>query len=135
MAAKFTYDLANKLIIINSGVTSIDAVIDLYSDWKEDVLADAQLAGMDEIFRVTGGDVTGPGRTVSAQVFLRNDLGWRIRGPEEDTEIEIVGNLRPEDTGTAVFVPTLGGYTVLFAIERSADAFDTPGEKTLQVLE
>ena len=127
MAAKHTYDLANKLIIINSGVTEIDVVVDFYSDWKEDVLADPQLAGMDEIFRAVAGDPIPGGRNLSGHIFLRNDLGWRIRPPEENTEIDIIGNLWPEDELLPMTVPTLGGFTVLLRATLSANSFDLAG--------
>jgi len=121
MAVKVTVDLSNKLIIINSGITGLDAEVDLYSDLKADWIANANgELGFEFPFRTAGGDPLPGGLEAGAFFFMRNDLGWRIRPYEGDHELIITGNLYPEDKDLPMCVPTLGGYTVLVPWERSS---------------
>ena len=105
-----TFDGDNLRIILPSATASIDVEADLYSAWKEWVgLHDN--AKYQRAFDSTGGDPITDTENVAGYFFLRNDLGWRIRGPEEDATITLVGNLFGRDGNLPVFVPTLGGYT------------------------
>lgn len=108
-----TFDGDNLLITLNAGgsVHTVDAQVDLYSDWKEWVkLADN--AKYPPAFRTTGGDPLTPGISAGAYFFIRNDLGWRIKPAEEDATITLIGNLAPEDATLGVFNPTVGAFTV-----------------------
>ena len=121
MAVKVTVDLSNKLIIVNNGITSLDAEVDLYSDLKEDWVTNASgELGFEFPFRTVGGDPLPGGLEAGAFFFLRNDLGWRIRPYEGDHELIIMGNLYPEAIAYPMAVPTLGGYTVSISWERSS---------------
>ena len=121
MAVKVTVNLSNKLIIVNNGITSLDAEVDLYSDLKEDWIANANgELGFEFPFRTAGGDTLPGGLEAGAFFFLRNDLGWRIRPYEGDHELIITGNLYPEDVTYPITVPTLGDYTVIASWERSS---------------
>src|SRR5574342_1221095 len=106
MAAKVTFDPANKLIIVRDHITSIDAAIDLYSDWKEEVVASASMQKVFPAFRTIGGDTLGGGINAGAYFFLQNDVtgSWRIRPYEGNHELSIVGNLFPEDPLLPLFV-------------------------------
>lgn len=121
MASKLTIDMPNRLIVAKPGVTDLDAAIDLYSDLKEDWLANANgETRMEFPVRTIGGDPLGAGLQAGAYFFLRNDLGWRIRPQEADHELVIVGNLYPESPAYDMFVPTLGAYTVAIKLERAS---------------
>jgi hypothetical protein len=128
--AKVTFDGPNRLIIVNSGETSLDAEVDLYSDWKEWVLL-SDNAKFFPAFRTVAGDPVSLTKSLSGHFFLQNQVqpnggtGWRIRPPEEDIEIVIDGNLWLEDTTVAGLVPTLGAYTTQITVERSADSLTT----------
>ncbi|MFQ6062619.1 MAG: hypothetical protein ACE5J9_05530 [Methanosarcinales archaeon] len=122
MGAKVTFDGDNRLIIVNSGVTSLDVEVDLYSDGKEDWKTDPDLKKLRFPFRVIGGDPLGAGLNAGAYFFLQNQAGadWRIRPQEADHELVITGNLYAEDASLPIFVPTLGDYTVTIRLETSS---------------
>lgn len=74
--SKVTFDGPNKLIILNTGVTTIDVEIDLYSEWKKWVLIDpnSQWAAA---FRTVGGDVIGTNQFIPKYFFLINT--WKVK--------------------------------------------------------
>ena len=98
-----------------SGVSNIDVEMDLYSDWKEWVLALPQRQGLPPAFRTIGGDALTPGLDAGSYFFIRNDLGWRIRPFEEDGSYFAIGNLVPQDSTLPILIPTIGAYRVLVA--------------------
>lgn len=106
-----TFDGANLVITLDSGVESVDAENDLYSEWKEWVLL-SDNSKYPPAFRAIGGDPLAPGLDAAPYFFLRNDLGWRIKPPEEDITIYIDGNLVPEDSSLPMLIPTAGNFTV-----------------------
>jgi hypothetical protein len=115
-----TFDGPNKLIIVDNGVTDLDAKIDLYSDWKEWVLT----SGSDHAkylpaFRTTGGDELPGSQFISGYFFLTN--GWRIRPYEGDHGLTVLGNLFVDGGGNP-FVPTLGDYTVMVNVQTSSNS-------------
>lgn len=116
---KATFDGVARLISVNFGVTSLDAEVDFYSDWKEFLLVGTN-GKYAPAFRTTGGDPLPGGLELGAYFFLRNDLGWRIRPHEADHELTIKGNVYPEDGALPMFVPTLGDFTVSVFLERSS---------------
>ena len=102
-----SFDGPNKTITLSSGDTQVD-VAEIYSAWKDWVMVgNAQFAAA---FRVVGGDPLGGGAYAATNVFLQNDVGWRIKPPEEEIQIEIVGNLYAEAPATAWLAPTTGSY-------------------------
>src|SRR3989344_6642255 len=109
MAAKLTYDTSKKLFILNSGITSIDVVADLYSDAKEDWKTDSLLNKFTFPMLAIGGQGIGGGQKVSTYVILRN--GWKIRPHEADHTLTVAGNLITDDE-TSPFVNVLGDYQV-----------------------
>jgi hypothetical protein len=123
MAAKVTVDLVNKLLIAKAGVTSLDVQVDLYSDLKEDWLANANgELGFDfPFYESVGGNFLATGKNLSSFFFLKT--GWRIRPDEADHELLITGNLYSgEEPAEALTTATLGAYTVLVNLSRAFDA-------------
>jgi len=107
---KFLFDGPNKLFICKPGVTSIDVKIDLYSDYKEEILLGDNSKWLQAI-RVTGGDPI-PGSSLGGTFFLMN--GWKIRPQEADHVLVLDGNLYLDSTETGdICVPTLGSYNVM----------------------
>ena len=90
--ALVTFVGETKKIIIHSGVTSIDAGIDLYSDWKEWVL-DIDNSKWLAAFRTFGGDETSESQYAPKYYFLIN--GWKVVAV--DMEVVIQTNLYSED--------------------------------------
>ena len=87
MAAKLTYDTSKKLFILNSGITSIDVVADLYSDAKEDWKTNPLLNKFIFPMVAIGGQGIGGGQKVSTYVILRN--GWKIRPHEANHTLTV----------------------------------------------
>ena len=112
MASKVTFDYVNKLIICKTGVTELDAKIDIYGDTKEDWQTNTDLNKLRFIFRAIGGDETLVGETAPLYAFI--NYGWRIRPDEADHVLNIINGaiLVEGDTAADPFVDTLGDYTV-----------------------
>lgn len=109
-----TFDGDNLIITLDSGVTDVDVKADLYSEWKEWQLIGSNIK-YPNAFRTIGGDPLTPGINAGAYFFIRNDLGWRIKPPEEDITIYVVGNLAPQDSSLPILIPTTGNFRVLVA--------------------
>lgn len=110
MGEKVVFDYATKYMLINSGETEIDVVVDLYSDAKEDWLTDATLNKFRFPFRTVGGDPTVGTQTVEPYFFLQ--YGWRVKPQEADHNLVLTGNLFVDGGGNPL-VPTSGEHTVL----------------------
>jgi len=102
------------LVVVLGTETSIDVEADLYSAWKEWQLQ-ADNIKYPPAYRAVGGDPLTAGIALGSTFFIRNDLGWRIRPPEQSLTIYVVGNLVPENSALPILVPTLGNYSVLVA--------------------
>ncbi len=118
--ADATFDGDNLLILLPAAQTTVDVQTELYSAWKDFVRLDPANRRFPPAFTTEGGTDTVPGEVSGRNFFLRNDLGWRIRPPEEDIEIVLAGNLFAQDTTLVIIVPTLGAFTVLTTIQRSS---------------
>ena len=115
--ADVTFDGTARLIIVNTGITTLDAT-DIYSWWKQWVRtfypSDTVNPGNAEwlpAFSTIGGEPVSAGVSVAAYYFLIN--GWRIRPYEGDHSLTINGNLYVEGGVDSIVVPTLGNYNVL----------------------
>lgn len=135
--AKFTVDGPNLLLIAKAGVVDVDVQVDLYSDAKEHWLTTTDNK-FNFPFRTVAGDPIAAGKLFGDGYFLTN--GWKIRPDEVDHELLIDGNLFLDEGETpGLFVPTVGGFTVLAILERSTDprqvlvAADAPDEAHLSV--
>ena len=113
------FDGANSLVLINHGVTELDAQIDLYSDWKEFAVSGSNLR-YSAAFRTVGGDPLRPGRDLGDSYFLTN--GWLIRPHAADHEVLIQGNLFAE-AGQVLFTNPTGTFTIRTIVERAIDTF------------
>jgi hypothetical protein len=123
MAAKVTVDNVNKLLIAKSGVTELDVQVDLYSDLKEDWLANAngELGYDFPFYESVGGNFLATGKILSPFFFLKT--GWRIRPDEVDHELLLVGNLYSgEEPAEPLTTATVGAYTVMVIINRAFDS-------------
>jgi len=101
-----------------SGDTSIDW-IEIYSEWKDWVLADPiARGGYPPAFRVVGGEERGGGAPrLGTTFFLCN--GWRFRPAEYSHHVTLNGNIVTDPAGARVWVPTLGAFTVGVQLESS----------------
>ena len=105
--AKVTFIPEEKIISVNLGVRILDVQYDIYSDWKRWVVENEYNMRFPIAIRTVGGDNLVDGKTLGATFFLMN--GWKIRPPEENGNLNVIGNLY-DDGGGAVFVNTLGSY-------------------------
>jgi hypothetical protein len=114
-----TFDGANLHITLPT-TGAFDVEVDLYSAWKA-WMATSDNAKFPPAFDTTGGDSVGAGQQVAPYFFCRNDLGWRIKMPEDNGEIVVSGNLFPREPGTALFEQT-AGYDAFLRLEVSTRA-------------
>jgi hypothetical protein len=112
-----TFDGANKLIILD-GVQLEYTATEIYSRWKDWIVNDGE-AQHPEAFTAIGGEPLGGGQIVPAFVFLRNDLGWRIKRPEATIEINVTGNLIGADTLLPLFTGPNGAFTPIVNVTRT----------------
>jgi hypothetical protein len=114
-----TFDGPNKIIQLPSlGTYNVGA--DLYSQWKLWARS-GNNSGYLKAFDTTGGDAVGSGQEIAPYFFCRNDLGWRIKMPEDNGEIIVTGNLFPRDPSTSLFEQT-SGYDAFLRLEVSTRA-------------
>lgn len=108
-----SFDGPNLLITLDVGVTSVDVEVDLYSDWKE-FFKTGTNSRFPLAFRGSvAGDPLTTGLDLGGYFFFQNQLGWRIKPPEENATITFEGNLVAEDDTLPIFVTTDGTFTVL----------------------
>ena len=103
--ANMIYNFTDLTITAADFVTII-AEKDAYSTWKRLLLTGpaALNVGAPPAWATSvGGNDIGGGQQVSPYFFCRNDLGWRIRPPSGDGELEITGNLFPFDTSIPLY--------------------------------
>lgn len=127
--ATFTFVGASKLIQVDAEAgDSAFTATDVYSAWK--VWVSAGNAQWEPAFAESvGGNDLGGGVSLDAYVFLRNDLGWRIRPDARDHTLQIDGNLYGVTAAASIFTAPVSNAIV--TIERSfssrALAVDTGG--------
>ena len=99
---------------------TFDAQVDIYSAWKDWVALEDN-AKFPAAFDTTGGDVIGVGQKIAPYFFCRNDLGWRIKMPNENGEIIVNGNLFPRVTGTPLYQQA-EGFDAFLRLQVSSSA-------------
>ena len=110
MSDKVFFDGANKLAIIQPGVTEIDFQVDIFSGWKDWFLEDTNSRFLMALTTTGGKDsVTIINGEKGISYFL--DHGWKIRPFEGNHRLRINGNVFTTD-GSDPFVETLGNYKV-----------------------
>lgn len=124
--AKVAFDGVKKLIIVTevpnvSGEVTLDAQIDIYSDWKEWVISNENVKYLEAI-RTTAGDPISEDSIISPYFFLLN--GWKIRPYEETHRLVVEGNIFLDGGGNP-FVPTLGPYNVIVELQTTVNAVTT----------
>lgn len=103
---------------INTGLSSNSLDIrEIYSEWKDWVLADPSRLGYPPAFRVVGGDPISDTDSLGSTFFLL--APWKIRPAEYDHRLTLVGNIFTDPAGESPVVPTLGGYTIAVEYEVS----------------
>lgn len=149
MADKVTFDLPNRLIIGNAAEIDVNGFLSL--NWNQDVysLAKQKWATDDNFarhpfpFRVIGGDPITATQTAPAFFFMQNgtldvfgqNAGWRFRPAEQSHTVLIEDNVVQESLTDPVFVPTVGGFTVLIRGDVFlAQTVETPALTSLEQL-
>ena len=111
----FSFDGANKLVILDPGTTTFDAK-DLYSRWKDWVI-DTDNSKYEQGMQAVGGDPTSATNFVPSFFFKIN--GWKIRPQEADHTLTVTGNIANENGIGSPFVSTIGTYNVLIQTNTS----------------
>lgn len=114
MGAKVTFNELTRTIEIDeapdvNGDVNIDVKVDLYSDGKEDWVANESLRKVIYPLSAVGGNPLPGGRYLGDTFFIRSD--WKIAPYEADHRLIVDGNLYSED-GEDPFLDTAGAYTV-----------------------
>lgn len=115
-----TFDGANLLIELPSGVTTLDAQEDFYEPWKVYAkTSDAngfRALGYPEAFRSIAGDPLTPAINYSGVIFMQNQNGWRFRLPDENISVTLTGNLALEDPDIDGITARAGRTGLLFGL-------------------
>jgi|SRR6056300_283341 len=104
---KVSWDGRNRIIYVNEGVTSLDVKIDIYSAWKEWVLASPEYptaSTWKEAISAIGGEPLNDTLNVGSTFFLEN--GWRIQPLASKTPyiLTVNGNIYTRETGGNPFL-------------------------------
>ena len=109
-----TFDPINlRIVEIDGGALNVLQWREIYSEWKDWVLANPQRQGFPQAFRVVGGDPISDTENLGSTFFLLEP--WKFRPAELDHSLVVEGNLFTDPAGGNPFVPTLGDFTVLIA--------------------
>ena len=114
----FTFLGADKVVLLNN--QNRFTAEDMYSEWKEWVIADDN-AKYEKAFDTTGGDDVGSNQEIAPYFFLRNNSGWRIKMPPQNGELVMSGNLFPRDASQSMFIQA-EGYDAFLRLEVSTRA-------------
>ena len=109
MASKVIFYPLTKTIKLKPGVRSLDFKVEVYSDGKEEWLADASLRKYIFPILTEGGKEVPGGKVIESTFFLRN--GWQMEPASEDHEVTIYGNIFHDDGIPIVKVPS--GYSIV----------------------
>ncbi len=112
-----TFDGPNKLMYIDNGLTTINA-IDLYSEWKRWSLLGDSL-NYEQAFRSIGGEDITLTKQIAGYIELLN--GWRLKPWSGDYVLAIDGNLFATG-GLSPFIQADSG-TIVINIETTGNSF------------
>lgn len=122
MADVVTFDPVRRRIIeIDTGGDNVIDVVEIYSEWKDWLLADASRLGHPQAFSVVGGDPISDIQNLGSTFFLENR--WRFQPSERNHRVELVGNLYTREPGEDISVDTLGLYRVT-VVQRVSNLVD-----------
>lgn len=111
--ATFSFNGPGKLITVDAEVgDTIITAAEIYSRWKDWVGA-GNSQYVEAFAESVGGNSLGGGAQLDSYVFLRNDLGWRIRPDERDHTLTVDGNLFGASSVLPTFIATVGDFSVL----------------------
>jgi len=110
----------NDLTIQLPSIGGFDVQRDLYSAWKQWVTLSDNLKYL-PAFDTTGGDEISAGQAIAPYFFCRNDLGWKIKMPDEDGEIILSGNLFPRDSAKVLYEQS-SGFDAFLRLDVSSKA-------------
>lgn len=114
---KVTFDGPNRLILINFGVTEINFLQDVYSNWKEWMLDPTSVnAKYLPAISVIGGDPLPGSRQLGTTFFLEN--GWRMRTWNGNHTLTVNGNVFTRE-GDELFVDTTEPVTTRIVLNTS----------------
>ena len=127
MGAKATAHPDTRIIELTEapvgGRATIDVVTDIYSDLKEDWLADTALQALKFPMRSFG--PSQGSAQIGPYVFIDNISGWRMQPYDDDYTLTTIGNLVGESDVQGIFVPLWiprPGRTIRLAEQLSAQA-------------
>lgn len=114
------------LAVIN-GVFQFTAT-EIYSEWV-DWVAQSDNLKYPPAFSTVGGDPLGGGQYIGGYIFIRNDLGWRLKPPDVGSiQVVIDGNFYSQDSNTATFIPYSGVLTtILMRVSQMTQGIVTGG--------
>ncbi len=118
MGVHVDYDTDKRIIYVTTAptltdgdwVVDLDIKTDVYSDGKEDWLANDSLNKFYFPVRSVGGDDLPGEKSLGATFFL--DSGWKLKPYEADHVFQVNGNFYSED-GTSPFISTSGIYNIM----------------------
>lgn len=124
MPAIVTFELnasaPNVIVELSTGGDNTISALEIFSEWKQWLLdGSPSLLGLPQAFTVLGGEPKTP-TTALGQAFFMHSPDWVFRPAELDHKLTIVGDIGVLGGVGSFLVPTLGGYTVLVELERSA---------------
>lgn len=112
MADIVTFDPTNLLIIEINAAVSVNelSILEIYSEWKDWLLADASRLMWPQAFTPIGGDPITNTNSLGITYFLEN--GWRIRPAEYNHKLIVSGNVYTREQGQSIFKSTVGTFNV-----------------------
>jgi len=123
-----TFDGPNKIItLLDPGTNPTQSVPDIYSEWKQWSVLTDNLKYLPAFDLSVGGNDTNPPEKLDGYFFVRNDYGWRVRPFEANGVTTLAGNLFAFDTGTALYLSTIGTFTafIIGSVSSKALAVET----------
>ena len=104
---KVAWDVRNKIIFVNEGVTQLNVKIDIYSAWKQWVLASPEYplpSYQKEAVSAIGGEPLNDTLNVGSTFFLEN--GWRIQpfATKKPYILTVNGNIYTREAGGNPFL-------------------------------
>ena len=136
MADIVTFDPTNlRIIEIDTAAASNELDIrEIYSEWKDWLLADSSRMKYPQAFRVLGGDPVSDTENLGSTFFLNTGDGWRIRPAEYDHRLTLAGNLFTDPAGGIPVAATLGNYTVIVEFKVSTLVEAVASVETAQII-
>lgn len=116
----FTFDGANKLVILSAGTTLVD-LAEMYSRWKDWLLLGN--TGYARAFDTVGGEPIDPGAGTMVPLFLFLQNGWKVRPYEANHTLTVAGGSLIGSGGGDPFADTLGNYRVRIRYQQPVQAF------------